>query len=71
MAVFLDMVHRVQTYADLRKQIHDALRAQHPEWIQPNGQSPLCDVYEARLLETLTMLTQNEPSNCYRADATN
>jgi hypothetical protein len=32
--------HQIHTYADLRQQIHDDLRLQHPEWIQPNGESP-------------------------------
>ena len=50
------MNHRQYTYADLRKQMHDALRIQHPEWIQPNGESPVCDSYEARLMETLNVL---------------
>jgi hypothetical protein len=57
------MVHQVHTYADLRKQIHDALRIQHPEWIQPNGESPMCDSYEARLMETLKSLNRTEPGS--------
>jgi len=57
------MVHQVHTYADLRKQIHDDLRVQHPEWIQPNGESPLCDSYEARLVEMLQSLNQSERNN--------
>jgi hypothetical protein len=52
------MVHQVHTYADLRRQIHDDLRVQHPEWVRPNGESPLCDSYEARLMETLQSLNQ-------------
>ncbi len=47
------MVHQIHTYTDLRKQIHEDLRVQHPEWIQPNGESPECDAYEARLMELL------------------
>jgi len=54
------MLHQIHTYTDLRKQIHDDLRIQHPEWIQPNGESPMCDSYEARLIETLKRLTQTE-----------
>ena len=54
------MVRQVHTYADLRKQMHDELRMQHPEWIQPNGESPMCDSYEARLLEVLRGLTQSD-----------
>ena len=37
----------------LRHQIHHDLRIQHPEWILPNGESPVCDSYEARLMELL------------------
>jgi hypothetical protein len=47
------MPHKVDTYADLVQQIRNDLRLQHPEWIQPNGQCPICDCYEARLIELL------------------
>jgi hypothetical protein len=50
--------HQVHTYTELRQQIHDDLRIQHPEWIQPNGESPMCDAYEARLIELLGPLTR-------------
>jgi hypothetical protein len=33
----------ISTYAELQQQIHRALRVQHPEWVKPNGDSPLCD----------------------------
>ena len=46
----------IHTYAELRKQIHDDLRVQHPEWVQPDGKSPMCDSYEARLMELLDPL---------------
>jgi hypothetical protein len=59
------MVHQLHTYADLRKQMHDALRIQHPEWIQPDGESPMCDSYETRLIETLKVLTPQCPNNSY------
>ena len=62
------MVHQLHTYADLRKQIHNDLRVQHPEWIQPNGESPMCDSYEARLRETLDVLTRQHPSISYDYD---
>jgi len=45
--------HKIHTYVELRQQIHNDLRMQHPEWIQPNGESPMCDYYEARLTELL------------------
>jgi hypothetical protein len=46
---------QVHTYSELRQQIHDDLRIQHPEWVQPNGESPMCDSYEARLKELLSI----------------
>jgi hypothetical protein len=59
------MVDQLDTYADLRQQIHDDLRNQHPEWIQPNGESPMCESYEARLMETLAVLNRQRPSISY------
>jgi hypothetical protein len=47
------VLHQIHTYTELRQQIHDDLRIQHPEWVEPNGGSPMCDFYEARLLELL------------------
>ena len=52
------MAYQVHTYTELRQQIHDDLRIQHPEWVQPNGESPMCDAYEARLMELLDTLTR-------------
>jgi hypothetical protein len=48
--------HQIQTYTELRQQIHDDLRAQHPEWVEPNGECPTCDYYESRLAEMLDTL---------------
>jgi hypothetical protein len=47
------MAQEIHTYADLLQQIRNDLRIQHPEWIQQNGESPMCDSYEARLMELL------------------
>ena len=47
------MAQEIHTYADLLQKIHHDLRIQHPEWIQQNGDSPMCDSYEARLMELL------------------
>ena len=54
------MAQELRTYTDLLQRIHDDLRIQHPEWIRENGESPLCDSYEARLTELLDTLTRNE-----------
>jgi hypothetical protein len=52
------MSHQIRTYTELRKQIHNDLRMQHPEWVQPNGESPMSDSYEARLAELFESLTR-------------
>jgi len=44
--------------AELRQQIHDDLRVQHPEWVEPNGRCPKCDSYESRLAELLESFTR-------------
>jgi hypothetical protein len=49
----LTMHEKISTYADLQKLIHDALRLQHPEWIGLDGQSELCEFYEARFAQLL------------------
>jgi hypothetical protein len=52
--------HQIHTYTELQQQIHDDLRIQHPEWVQPNGESPMCDSYESRLMELLGSLMRRE-----------
>ena len=47
----------IRSYVQLQRQIHDALRAEHPEWVQPNGDCPTCESYESRLAELLGKLT--------------
>lgn len=42
-----------KSIADLRQQVHDDLRRQHPEWVLPNGESPMCDAYETRLMNLI------------------
>ena len=42
-----------QPYVQLQQEVHDALRVQHPEWIEPNGDCPTCESYESRLAELL------------------
>lgn len=43
----------IRDYTELRKLIRVSLRVQNPEWVEPNGESPLCDSYEARFAELL------------------
>jgi len=53
----IPMSSQIRTYTELRQQIHHDLRVQHPEWVQPSGESPMCDSYEARLMELLLPAT--------------
>jgi hypothetical protein len=50
----------VQPYVQLQRQIHEALRKEHPEWIKPNGDCPTCASYESRLAELLGLSSQRE-----------
>ncbi len=59
--------HQIHTYIQLRQQIRDDLRVQHPEWVQPNGECPTCDSYESRLMELLDPLTPRESNKSIAA----
>jgi hypothetical protein len=50
----------VRSYVQLQQQIHDALRVEHPEWVEPNGDCPTCESYESRLAELLSLSSPNE-----------
>ena len=52
--------NEVRAYARLQQEIHDALRVQHPEWVEPNGDCPTCESYESRLAELLSISSQAE-----------
>jgi hypothetical protein len=41
------LVSEVPGYTKLQREMHDGLRAQHPEWIEADGKSPTCDYYES------------------------
>jgi hypothetical protein len=51
----------IHTYTELREQIHDDLRIQHPEWVERNGESSM------RLLEQLDTLTRRGPNESIAA----
>ena len=60
MNTFVSSSGEIGSYVQLQNQIHEALREQHPEWIQPNGDCPTCESYESRLAELLTIFHSNE-----------
>ena len=50
----------LQGYAQLQRQVHEALLKEHPEWIKPNGECPMCEIYESRLAELLGLQSSSE-----------
>jgi hypothetical protein len=40
------MPNEIHSYSELQHQIREALRIQHPEWVEPNGDCPTSDSYE-------------------------
>ncbi len=44
--------YQIHTYTELRQQVHNDLRIQHPEWVERNGESSM------RLMELLDTLTR-------------
>ncbi len=47
------MSAQIHSYTALQQQIHEDLRIQHPDWVEPNGNCPTCDSYESRLADLL------------------
>jgi hypothetical protein len=45
----------VRTYRELQRQLHKDLLAQHPEWIDAEGNSPTRDEYERRLARLISI----------------
>jgi len=50
----------VEPYVQLQQQMHEALLKEHPEWVQPNGECPICEAYESRLAELLGLSSRSE-----------
>jgi hypothetical protein len=47
------MSEEIRNYVQLRERMHEALAAQHPEWIEAGGESPMLALYDARFAELL------------------
>ena len=50
----------VQGFVPLQREIHEALRKEHPEWVEPNGECPMCEIYESRLASLLALASESE-----------
>ena len=51
------MSDKIRDYAELRELIRVSLRIQHPEWVNSDGNSPICDFYDARFAELLGLVS--------------
>jgi hypothetical protein len=60
------MPDKIRSYAELREFIRVSLRIQNPQWVEPNGDSPVCDFYEARFAELIRITNPRESG---RADS--
>ncbi len=49
------MSDTIHTIADLQRYMGEALRQQHPEWVQPDGESPILKDYQARFARLLSL----------------
>jgi hypothetical protein len=54
------MSDEIRSYAELRELIQVSLRIQHPEWVNSDGNSPICDFYDARLAELIGLFPSRE-----------
>ena len=54
----------VPAYAQLQREMHDALRAQHPDWILPNGDCPTCDSYDGAIRGAAHCFIGNRTRSC-------
>jgi len=58
----------VQTYRQLKRQLHKDLLAQHPEWIDADGNCPTCDDYERRLAQLISIFKSQSKTTSGKKD---
>ncbi len=51
----------IHSYPELQQRIHDDLRVQHPEWVEPDGNCPTCESYERRLAKSIDLFQSGKP----------
>jgi len=54
------MSDEIRSYTELQRHIHEAPRIQHPDWVESNGESTICNSYEARLAEWISLFITQE-----------
>ena len=63
--------HEIHNYSELREHMHEALLHEHPEWIEPNGKSPMLDQYDTRLAELLSTLSERAEHRPHHTSSSN
>jgi hypothetical protein len=58
----------VRTYDELQRQLHKDLLAQHPEWIDADGNCPACDDYERRLAQLISIFKSQSKTTLRQND---
>jgi hypothetical protein len=58
----------VRTYGELQRQLHKDLLAQHPEWIDAEGNSPTRDEYERRLARLISIFKSRSKTTSGQKD---
>jgi hypothetical protein len=53
------MHDEIRTYGELQQYMRNALREQHPEWVEPDGDSPTCHSYERRLADLIALFANS------------
>jgi hypothetical protein len=62
------MADKISSFAELRALIRTSLRVQNPQWVEPNGESPICDEYEARLANLLHLIEAQNGSGSTKCE---
>lgn len=59
--------HQIHSYSELQEQIHRDLLAQHPEWIDANGNCPTCEDYDRRFAQLVSFFRAANLNSVQRA----
>ena len=61
----------VLSYAELQRQIRDALLEQHPKWAEQDWDCPTCESYESRFAELLEVFESHERKSIASSERVN
>ena len=61
-------VPSARTYRQLQRQLHKELLAQHPEWIDADGNCSICDDYDRRLAQLISIFKSESKTTSGKKD---